>query len=186
MAQGPGPEESGQVSNLNQSDHLLQGSRTESTLTEGSNLVVKTVLLDPIIRPVSTVKALYGLVIKSVGGVFERTFINQMRFPKLQDQPIPDIGNAPLMDLNAWEHDLDKLTTTRQVRGSIDYLIDGDEYFPRLISAIDGAEERIDSVNDNAEKKPRRPSFSSSARCNRRAIGGDGANSACPRPWNSI
>ena len=149
QAQAPSSNETaadqpGNASYSSQSDYPARGSRTEAALTEGSSLVVKTVLLDPVLRPGSTVKALLGLTIKSAGGVFERTFINQMRFPKLREHPIPNVGNAPPMDLNAWERELDELSSTRQVRGSIEYLIDGDEYFPRLISVIDSAEQRID------------------------------------------
>ena len=139
-----GPGETSETDNPDQDENLVQGSRTDLTVVEGSSLIVESVLLDPVIRPLSTLKALSGLIVKSATGVIDRTFITPMRFSKLQEQPIPRIGNAPPMDLVAWERDLDDLTETRTVRGSIEFLIDGDEYFPRLISAIESAEERID------------------------------------------
>ncbi len=60
------------------------------------------------------------------------------------DSEIPDISFADSMDLGAFEEILDKVTGTRQDVGRIKFLVDGDEYFGRLMETIDGAEESID------------------------------------------
>lgn len=62
----------------------------------------------------------------------------------LESQPVPDIIDRPAMDLEAWETRLDKLTGRPATRGSIDYLIDGDEFFVRFIDAISTAKKSVD------------------------------------------
>ena len=58
--------------------------------------------------------------------------------------PIPEISDREPMDLDTWEEQLDRITQTRASVGTIEFLVDGDEYFPRLEAAIDGATESID------------------------------------------
>lgn len=106
-------------------------------------LYTKSAHVDPIIRPVSYLTSVSSLLLKSTGGIFHRFAINAVKMPAIQD-PIPDVSNAEPMDLVAWEDQLDKLTGTRQTRGTIDFLVDGEEYFTRLEEAIDDATESID------------------------------------------
>jgi cardiolipin synthase len=47
------------------------------------------------------------------------------------------------MDLTDWERHLDRLTGRPASKGKIDYLIDGEEYFTRLIDAITSARESV-------------------------------------------
>ena len=112
-------------------------------LGQAAVLYAKSVHVDPVIRPVSYLTSVSSLLLKSTGGMLHRVAINAVKMPAIQG-PIPDVSNAGPMDLVAWEKQLDKLTGTRQTRGTISFLVDGEEYFTRLEEAIDGATESID------------------------------------------
>ena len=119
-------------------------SRPVVAVAQGATLFAETWYVDPVIRPFSTAKAYYGLVLKSAGGFLERVSIEAVRMPLLEKKPIPPLGEGPGMDLDAWEYDLDELLGNKASQGTIDYLVDGDEYFPRLTQAIIGAESSVD------------------------------------------
>jgi len=62
----------------------------------------------------------------------------------LESEPIPQLNNGPGMDLDEWERQLDEMTGRKGTRGTIDYLIDGEEYFVRFIDAVTTATESVD------------------------------------------
>jgi len=124
-------------------DSTLKGSRTGAAMASGIALLAETAYLDPVIRPFSTAKAYYALMLKSAGGIFKRTAISAVNFPILEQNPIPPVSNQPSMDLDLWENDLDTIVGNKTALGTISYLVDGDEYFPRLKQAIDNAEDTI-------------------------------------------
>ena len=126
------------------SDKILKASRSGAFVAQGATVLVETALIDPIIRPFSMAKAYYGLAIKTVGGLIHRSAINQVQFPTLELEPIPTVKNAPAMNLEAWEQELDKITGIKSNLGEIEFLIDGDEYFSRLEEAFNEAEDTID------------------------------------------
>jgi cardiolipin synthase len=70
--------------------------------------------------------------------------IGTAAFPALETRPIPDVGRGEPMDLAEWEHGLDRLTGRPTSYGTIKLLIDGEEYFDRMLAAIDAADESID------------------------------------------
>jgi len=51
--------------------------------------------------------------------------------------------DRPGMDLKVWEAWLDRYTGTRQEKGSVDLLVDGDRFFPRLRAAIAAATNHV-------------------------------------------
>ena len=61
----------------------------------------------------------------------------------LESQPIPELHDGPGMDLEEWEDRLDRATGRPASKGTIDYLIDGEEYFTHLIDVISSARESI-------------------------------------------
>jgi cardiolipin synthase len=61
----------------------------------------------------------------------------------LESQPIPNVGGGPGMDLEHWEAELDKITGRTAQRGTIAYLVDGEEYFRRFIDAVTTAKESV-------------------------------------------
>ena len=62
----------------------------------------------------------------------------------LKDQPIPPVSDNKPMDPEAWELELSELAYSPLSQGSIEYLVDGKNFFPRLIDAIQSAQESID------------------------------------------
>ena len=48
------------------------------------------------------------------------------------------------MDLEQWEKDLDRISGAKSSKGTISFLVDGEEYFHRLLETIDTADDSID------------------------------------------
>ena len=122
---------------------LDNNTRESASLENGVGFVGRTLVVDPILRPITTVKALYGYTIKSVSGFVERAVISNLRFPKLEQKPIPELSRAAPMDLQRWERDLDDIIGSKSSSGSIKFLVDGEQYFSRLNQAIDESSESI-------------------------------------------
>jgi len=131
----------GSFGELDRSQH---NTRDTATLASGAGLAGKMLILDPLVRPVSTAEALYGATLKSVGGFVERRVIENVSLRQFQYQPIPEIAAAEPMDAVAWERELDKLTGSVASSGRLRLLVDGDEYYQRLYRAIDEAGKSID------------------------------------------
>jgi phosphatidylserine/phosphatidylglycerophosphate/cardiolipin synthase-like enzyme len=107
-------------------------------------LLGRSVYENPVNRPVSHVTSLASLALKSTGGMLRRVAINTTQLPSLAGE-IPAINtNVSGMDLEAFEAKLDRVTGTRRDLGRIRFLVDGDEYFCRLIRAINAAEDSVD------------------------------------------
>lgn len=62
----------------------------------------------------------------------------------LEAEPVPELADGPGMDLDAWEAELDRITGRDATRGTMDYLVDGEEFFVRLIDALSTAQSSID------------------------------------------
>jgi cardiolipin synthase len=62
------------------------------------------------------------------------------------------VPNRGSMDLKKWEEWLDRYTGTRQEMGSLDILVDGDRFFPRLRSAIAAATNHVSVDMYNFDK----------------------------------
>jgi cardiolipin synthase len=62
----------------------------------------------------------------------------------LESQPIPDVNGGPGMDLDAWEDELRSITGHEATRGTVEFLVGGEEYFVRLIDRITTALESVD------------------------------------------
>ncbi len=125
-------------------DRRQRNTRDTATLESGAGLAGKMLILDPLLRPVSTVEALYGATLKSVGGFVERRVIDNVSLPQLKYQPVPEIAGAEPMDPVAWERELDTLTGSDASSGRLRLLVDGEEYYRRLNEAIGEAEKSID------------------------------------------
>jgi cardiolipin synthase len=65
--------------------------------------------------------------------------------PRTAPITVPPVANRPPMDLTTWEQYLDKITGTPPRLASVELLIDGDEFFPRYIQAVQTAERQIDT-----------------------------------------
>jgi cardiolipin synthase len=90
-------------------------------------------------RPMTSIGRLFAQTGTAVMDGFNRTVI----VPGPADY-IPPLSEGPGMDLQAWERQLDEITGTPVSMGRISYLVDGVEFFPRLIDVIQSARESID------------------------------------------
>ncbi len=118
-------------------------SRRVAGISQTALLYVRSTEVDAMLRPVSYATTLGSFIFKSATGTIGRIAIGTTLMPSL-DGDIPPVSNLKPMDLVAWEKQLDKLTSTRQSKGSIEFLVDGEEYFNRLESSIKSARESID------------------------------------------
>jgi cardiolipin synthase len=117
--------------------------RKATGISHATWVYARSVYENPVNRPVSHAASLGSLALKSTGGLLRRVAIGTVQMPALADD-IPEIGNAEPMDLEAFEKKLDRATGTRLDTGRIQFLVDGDEYFGRLMETIDTAEKSID------------------------------------------
>jgi phosphatidylserine/phosphatidylglycerophosphate/cardiolipin synthase-like enzyme len=118
-------------------------TRIASDWTQAALLLGNVSLVEPLIRPFSTQKALISIVLKSSLGFVQRVSLDAGQFQALEAEPLPPIASRPGMDLVAWEAELAGIAGT-STRGTVRLLVDGGEYFPRLIETIMDAEESID------------------------------------------
>jgi len=124
-------------------DRKLIAQRFATKGAHMSWVTVRSVIENPINRPFSHVASLASYVVKSTGGMLHRVAIGTLKMPALDDD-IPELSHAESMDMEAFEKTLDDTTGTRQDLGQIRFLVDGDEYFCRLMRSIDNARESID------------------------------------------
>jgi len=64
------------------------------------------------------------------------------RPPALSSEAPPLAERGP-MDLAAWEKQLDAMVSSKRSQGTLRFLIDGDEFFPRLIDAVQAARKSV-------------------------------------------
>ena len=125
------------------SDDPSSFARKATGVSQAGWIYARSVYVNPVNRPVSHFTSLGSLTIKSASGLLRRVSLNSLEMPAL-DSPIPAITPVEAMDLDAFEKILDDKTGTRQDTGKIRFLIDGGEYFSRLIESMESAQESID------------------------------------------
>ena len=110
---------------------------TLSTTAQGlSSLLLESHGLALLKNPVSSVARLADLGVETVV-----RFV-RLPFPKPTTR-YPPLARCHGMDLAQWEAWLNRYTGTRQEDGSLDLLIDGERFFPRLKQAIASATNHI-------------------------------------------
>ena len=118
-------------------------ARKAAGISHASWVYARAVYENPINRPVSHFTTLGSLALKSTGGMLRRVAIGTAQMPALTSD-IPVISSAEPMNIEAFEKTLDRVTGTRNDTGKIKFLVDGDEYFGRLMETIESAEESVD------------------------------------------
>lgn len=91
-----------------------------------------------VFRPVSS---LYRLLFVTSDTVAET--VKSASLSQLSSEPVPPVSARPGMDLDSWERDLDELTHRASSSGTMRFLVDGREFFTRLIDAVTAAESSI-------------------------------------------
>lgn len=116
-------------------------SRRVYGAAQAAQNLVQTVVWDPFVRPYSTVAAAGSVALKTSGAMVRRASVT-MSMPQPGQSPAP-LSYRERMDIAEWERELDRVTGTRMYTGRIRFLIDGDEFFPRLAEAIAGAQRKV-------------------------------------------
>jgi phosphatidylserine/phosphatidylglycerophosphate/cardiolipin synthase-like enzyme len=127
-------------------DRADRGHQAARIVTYGAHagwVYARAVYENPVNRPVSHTASLASLALKSTGGLLRRVVIGTVQMPALNGE-IPEVSYAAPMDLAAFEKKLDRVTGTRRDTGRIKFLVDGDEYFCRLMETIANAEVSVD------------------------------------------
>jgi cardiolipin synthase len=104
----------------------------------------RSIYVDPVNRPVTNAASLASFALKSTTGFFRRLAIDTVQFPSLENTPMADVSYGDSMDLEQWEKDLDRIVGHKSSTGRIDFLVDGEQYFSRLLESFNEAEKSID------------------------------------------
>jgi cardiolipin synthase len=110
-----------------------------SQIAQSTGHVAQSHLGGLVARPVSS---LYRLLFVARDVAVETVTPSWM--VTLESQPIPELSNGPGMDLDEWEQQLTRITGHEATRGTIDYLVDGEDFFVRYIDAISTATQSVD------------------------------------------
>ncbi len=89
-------------------------------------------------RPVSSLYRLFFVATDTV-----RETATPHWLINLEATEIPPVNDGPGMNLGAWEKYLERTTGRESSRGTIEYLVDGEEFFTRLIDAMTSASQSI-------------------------------------------
>ena len=117
--------------------------RQAATVSQAGWTYARSVYENPINRPVSHASSLGSLALKSTGGMLRRVAVNNVGMPALSGD-IPAVSYAEPMNLVEFERILDRATGTRSDTGRIEFQVDGEEYFSRLVQAVSEAQQSID------------------------------------------
>ncbi len=103
-----------------------------------NSLLIKSLLITAVKNPVSLIGR--GLWHVGSSGV---TVLNSFSLNS-SDPPPPPLYTGPGMDLAAWEKELDHVVTARRHKGSAQFFINGNEFFPALVESIEAAKHSVD------------------------------------------
>jgi len=92
-----------------------------------------------VMRPFSSLKSLLS-VVSDTALEAGRGLTTDLKF----DGPIPTLNDGSTMDLHAWEQELDVRLNRPASLGTLEFLIGGEAFFPRLVDAITSAEASVD------------------------------------------
>ncbi len=112
---------------------------SDMPLVPSAVALFKSVVSKPATRPVSSLhRLLFYVTDTTVDALNPNTLVVTNETP-----PLP-LSRRGAMDLEAWERRLDAITGTTASRGTMEFLIDGDRFFPRLVGTIDRARRSVD------------------------------------------
>jgi len=100
-------------------------------------LVLRSHLLTPVLRPVSSLTRLLWLTTQTAAALLPRGAAEP-------DAPVPPVADRAPMDPQAWEARLDAVVPGSRHRGAIEPLIDGEAFFGALVQSIQDARDGID------------------------------------------
>lgn len=105
--------------------------------------VARSQLVEPVYRPVSYVARLARLIGTGATDASLEVVLRTLRLGASNGRSTTPVAGRAGMALDAWEDRLDSIVGTTRTFGRIELMIDGDEFFPALESAIAGARESV-------------------------------------------
>ncbi len=106
-----------------------------TTLQGLNSVVIKGHLITFIKNPFTTIGRLCSITYYSTLEIFK----GRKTPPAGEIEPL----NPQPMNLDEWEEQLDHIVSSERCKGSLNYLIDGETFFPRLLKSLNNAEESI-------------------------------------------
>lgn len=97
----------------------------------------KSQITDVFTRPVTTAFRIFSLVTGSIADTFNITPIDA------NPSEILPLNTMSPMDLKELEKRLDEITGRKTSKGTIEYLVDGEEFYPAFIESMQGAKKSI-------------------------------------------
>jgi phosphatidylserine/phosphatidylglycerophosphate/cardiolipin synthase-like enzyme len=120
-------------------DDITDDTTSNSKLPQGLAHTTRSHTESFLRQPIGSVARLFILVShKVVDTVTPKSVV------VLKAQPIPPVSDSEPMDSEAWELELSEIAYSPLSQGSIEYLVNGENFYPRLVDAIQSAEESID------------------------------------------
>jgi cardiolipin synthase len=95
-------------------------------------------LVNLVQRPVSSLYRLFFVVTDTATATLSIDWATG-----LDNKPVPPLADAPAMDLQLWESELDKIASHPLSSGTVDVLVDGEAYFTRFIDTVGAARKSV-------------------------------------------
>lgn len=118
--------------------HVATGKQGTAPLRATTHVVIGQIR-SVFERPLTSLGRLFARTSQDMADTLHRTVL----LPTQAGEP-PPLEQGPGMDLQAWETRLDELTGTPASSGRMHFLVDGVEFFPRLIDVLQSAHDSID------------------------------------------
>lgn len=100
--------------------------------------VLQSHLINLVQRPVSSLYRLFFVVTDTAVSTLSLDWTTA-----LSDESVPELADLPPMDLQLWERDLDKISSSSLSSGNVDILVDGGAFFTRFIDTVTTAEKSV-------------------------------------------
>jgi cardiolipin synthase len=127
------------IEEIQHTEQMPFARRAWGTAQATQNLI-QTLTWDLVFRPYSTLSAVGSIALKTGSAA---TWRATTPLPEPADTAAPAVGHNAPMDLDVWEHELDRTVGANASTGKMRFLIDGETFFTRLSSAITSAQQRV-------------------------------------------
>ncbi len=100
--------------------------------------MTKSHLTNLLVRPISSLYRLFFALTD--------TAVSTVTFDwatGLTNSDIPPLSKTSPMDLALWEQELDKIAPNSSTTGTVEFLIDGEQFFPRFLDQVSRAEQSV-------------------------------------------
>ena len=118
-------------------DESEPAADTTEQYAQATGHVARSHTTGVLMRPFSSLARLFFVTTNTVTTSFKPVY-----GLGIDDEPIPELNDGPGMDLEEWSAWLDR-KTRKPTKGTIEILLDGDEFFTRFTDSLNAANESI-------------------------------------------